>query len=100
MKHSSAAVLIGALLAVAPLHARDAAEEAARAAAEARDAVTVFVDVDFGAREDGAAKDLNRTHQAFERQGYELLDVTPYTENGDLQGFFVSYRRRIGRRAG
>lgn len=100
MKHSLIAALICALLAATPLQASDAAEEAARAAAEARDAVTVFVDVDFGAREDGAAKDLNRTHLAFERQGYELLDVTPYTENGDLQGFFVSYRRRAGRGAG
>lgn len=71
----------------------DPADEAREARAAGRRAVTVFVDVDFGGREDRAARALNRTHAAFEQQGYELLDVTAYTENGDLQGFFASYRR-------
>jgi hypothetical protein len=97
MKYALYALIL-ALLTVGLARAADPDDAAARAAQEQRDAVSIFVDVDFGAREDGAAKDLNRTHQAFERHGYELLDVTPYTENGDLQGFFVSYRRRAGRR--
>jgi hypothetical protein len=73
--------------------ARDYADDAREARAAGRHAVSVFVDVDFGGREDRAAKALNQAHAAFGQQGYELVDVTAYTENGDLQGFFVSYRR-------
>ena len=76
---------------VAP--ARDYAADAREAAGAGRTAVSVFVDVDFGGREDRAAKALNQAHAAFGAHGYELVDVTAYTENGDLQGFFVSYRR-------
>jgi hypothetical protein len=88
---------LAALLAlVLPLGAaaRDHESSAREARAAGREAVSVFVDVDFGGREDRAADALNEAHAAFERQGYELVDVTAYTENGDLQGFFASYRRR------
>jgi hypothetical protein len=78
--------------------ARDFAEDARKAQANGLRAVSVFVDVDFGGREDRAAKALNQAHAAFGRHGYELVDVTAYTENGDLQGFFVSYRRAAAER--
>ncbi|MBB1087450.1 hypothetical protein H4F99_02985 [Lysobacter sp. SG-8] len=55
--------------------------------------VTIFIDVDFGARKTGAADELNQSHQAFNRQGFRVVDVVGYTENGDLQGFFVTYAR-------
>ncbi len=56
-------------------------------------AVSVFVDATFGMRKDGAAKELTEAHAAFAAQGYMVVDVVGYTENGDLQGFFVTYRR-------
>lgn len=87
-------LLIAGLLLAAPLSAKDFDRSAAAAAKDGLDAVTVFVDADWGSRGQGAAKDLNRAHASFAKHGYELLDVELYDENGDLQGFFVSYRRR------
>jgi hypothetical protein len=75
-----------------PVSARDYAEQADRAVAEEQAAVTVFVDVDWGGREDGAAKELTRAHTAFAARGYQVVDVEGYIENGDLQGFFATYR--------
>lgn len=56
-------------------------------------AVTVWVDASWGFRNQGAANSLNRAHQAFAAYGYKVLDVEPYIENGDLQGFFVTYQK-------
>lgn len=83
------------------LYAATGAASAANVDVQARDAgrdglaaITIYVDANWGSRTDGAAKALTRAHAAFAAQGYELVDVAPYDENGDLQGFFVSYRRR------
>jgi hypothetical protein len=73
--------------------ARDYDKQAAEAAGAQMDAVTVFVDADWGGREDGAAREITRAHKAFQMRGYRLLGVETYTENGDLEGFFVSYVR-------
>ena len=73
--------------------ARDYEAQAKRAVSENPLAVTIFVDADWGGREDGAARELTRAHRAFAAKGYVVVDVEGYTENGDLQGFFVTYRR-------
>ena len=41
----------------------------------------------------GAANSLSRAHQAFAAHGYKVQSVEPYIENGDLQGFFVTYQK-------
>lgn len=88
-----AAVLLGVALTALPAAAKNP-ESTLRAAAESGEqAVTVFVDAHFGARKDGAARQLSETHATAARHGFELVDVEVYTENGDLVGFFVSYRR-------
>ena len=56
-------------------------------------AATVWLDADWGRRNDAAARALTRCHAAFAAQGYALVDIELYLENGDLQGFFVSYAR-------
>ena len=66
------------------------AEEAAQAGLPA---VTVWVETSWGFRTQGAANALNRAHQAFARHGYKAVSVEPYIENGDLQGFFVTYQK-------
>lgn len=66
------------------------AEEAARANMAA---VTIWVDASWGFRNQGAANSLSRAHQAFAAHGYKVLSVEPYIENGDLQGFFVTYQK-------
>lgn len=69
-------------------------EEAAREADQAgMIAVSTWVDVSWGFRTQGAANALNRAHQAFAARGYRVLSVQPYIENGDLQGFFVTYQK-------
>lgn len=56
-------------------------------------AVTLWVDASWGFRNQGAANTLSRAHQAFTTRGYNVVSVEPYIENGDLQGFFVTYQR-------
>lgn len=66
------------------------ADEAARANLSA---ATIWVDASWGFRNQGAANSLSRAHQAFAARGYKVLSVEPYIENGDLQGFFVTYQK-------
>lgn len=56
-------------------------------------AVTLWVDASWGFRNQGAANNLSRAHQAFTTRGYNVVSVEPYIENGDLQGFFVTYQK-------
>jgi hypothetical protein len=93
-----AALLAGATIATAlPAQAglfdkspEKSAEEAARANMAA---VTIWVDASWGFRNQGAANALSKAHQAFASRGYKVVDVAPYIENGDLQGFFVTYQK-------
>ena len=85
--------LTAALPASAALFAKKpeaAAEEAARANLSA---VTVWIDASWGFRNQGAANSLSKAHQAFASRGYKVVSVEPYIENGDLQGFFVTYQK-------
>lgn len=66
------------------------AEEAAHANMAA---VTIWVDATWGFRHQGAANALSDAHQAFAARGYKVVSVQPYIENGDLQGFFVTYQK-------
>lgn len=52
---------------------------------------TVWLDVGALGRQAKAARRLTELHEEQAREGYRLLDVEPYIENGDLQGFWVSY---------
>ena len=92
-------VLIAALTIIAtlPAHAglltkkpEAAAQEAVRANMQS---VTIWVEATWGFRNQGAANSLNSAHEAFATRGYRVLSVEPYIENGDLQGFFVTYQK-------
>ncbi len=98
MRHLLPAVLAATLLAtcVAPTLAATQTQyekKAVEAAGTGQRTISVYVDVDLGARKAGSAKELNQAHQAFNRHGFEVVDVVGYTENGDLQGFFVTYAK-------
>lgn len=82
-----------ALPAHAGLFDKDPADAAAEAARQALPAATIWVDASWGFRNQGAANDLTKAHKAFAAHGYRVQDVEPYIENGDLQGFFVTYQR-------
>ena len=69
-------------------------EKSAREAVEANlPAVTVWVEATWGFRKSGAANSLSQMHKAYAAHGYKVVDVQPYIENGDLQGFFVTYQK-------
>jgi hypothetical protein len=67
------AFIIVAMLMAGGVIARDYDKQAAEAAGAQMDAVTVFVDADWGGREDGAAREITRAHKAFQMRGYRLL---------------------------
>ena len=99
MNHSTmrsallAALLCLALPTQAALFEKKPEKVAAEAAAANMAAVTLWVDASWGFRNQGAANDLTRAHNAFAAFGYKVASVEPYIENGDLQGFFVTYQR-------
>ncbi|WP_242106900.1 hypothetical protein [Luteimonas aquatica] len=90
-------LLLALLLAAAPAQAALFDKSPDKAAAEAaRDgllAATIWVDASWGFRNQGAANSLSKAHQAFATRGYRVVSVEPYIENGDLQGFFVTYQK-------
>jgi hypothetical protein len=57
------------------------------------DTVTVFVDATFGFRKDHMASQMTKSHAKYAAMGYRYVDMAAYDENGDLQGFFVTYTR-------
>ena len=92
MKHL---LLAFALLIATPVAAAaDLEAIATQAQATSQPAVTVWIASTWGFRKSAAAKELNEAHRVFGAHGYEVMSVEPYIENGDLQGFFVTYRRR------
>ena len=88
-----ATLLAFALPAQAGLFGKKPDESAAEAARAGMAAVTIWVDASWGFRNQGAANSLSRAHQAFAAHGYKVQSVEPYIENGDLQGFFVTYQK-------
>jgi len=92
-------LLLAALLAIAlPAYAgifdKSPDKAAQEAAAGNLPAVTVWIDASWGFRNQGAANNLSKAHKAFYANGYRVVSVEPYIENGDLQGFFVTYEKR------
>lgn len=67
---------------------------AKEAAEKSLTAVTVFIDINSLTRKHMAAKKMTDSHQEFAAYGYELVDLSVYTENGDLEGFFISYQKK------
>jgi hypothetical protein len=70
-----------------------AKNQAREAAANGLLDVTVYHDVNLLARKHQAAENLTELHADFAAYGYRLLNLSPYIENGDLQGFYVSYQK-------
>ena len=57
------------------------------------EAITVFQDVSMMGRKDRAAKNMTQSHEKMARTGWRFADMEVLHENGDLEGFFLSYRR-------
>jgi hypothetical protein len=83
-----AGLLLGALLArSAPLNAQAAPEVLCH------EAVTVFVDASRISRRTFGAGNMTEMHAKKAAEGWRFADMEIYTENGDLEGFFLSYTR-------
>lgn len=89
----SIALLACGLPAQAALFGKSPERAAEQAANENAPAATVWIDASWGFRNQGAANDLTAAHKAFAARGYKVVEVEPYIENGDLQGFFVTYQK-------
>ena len=83
-----AGLLAGILLAQSgPLSAQAAAE------ATCQEALTVFLDASRLSRRSFGAGNMTELHAEKAAEGWQFADMEIYTENGDLEGFFLSYTR-------
>ncbi|WP_146909965.1 hypothetical protein [Arenimonas daejeonensis] len=89
-------LVLGLVLASSPAFSANYDKHAAEAYTSGSAGYTVYVDVTFGMRKRVAASELNDAHKAFSDRGFEPVSVTDHIENGDLLGFFVTYRRKAG----
>ena len=56
---------------------------------------TVFRDVSRFGRKRNAAKNMTEKHTEYTQNGWRFADMETYIENGDLEGFFLTYSRTI-----
>jgi hypothetical protein len=56
-------------------------------------AITIFHDVSGFGRRDRATKRMTEKHDEMALSGWRFAGMEIYTENGDLEGFYVSYTR-------
>jgi len=56
-------------------------------------ASTIFVKDKATSRKKGSAIKISETHKTAESQGWDFKDLEVYIEDGDLQGFFITYTR-------
>ena len=97
MRNFSLALIVALASLTPPAHAALFAKKpdlsAQEAAAANLPAVTIWIDASWGFRNQGAANNLTKSHSAFAAHGYKVQSLQPYIENGDLQGFFVTYQK-------
>ena len=57
------------------------------------EAITIFHDVSGFGRRNRAAERMTETHAEMALEGWRYAGMVIYTENGDLEGFYLSYTR-------
>lgn len=91
--HAAGLVAVGLLLGLLLTSALGRPSAAAEPAATPLPAKTVYIDVAGLGKRNSAEKRINEIHAAMAAQGYVCVDLSVYTENGDLEGFFATYRK-------
>ncbi len=91
MKSIKLTIIFLVLLFATMAHGENPAKEAAE---KSLTAITLFIDINSLTRKPMAAKKTTESHQDFAAYGYELVDLSVYTENGDLEGFFLAYQKK------
>jgi predicted N-acyltransferase len=79
---------------ISPSFAAKPEQEAEKALQSNSSGWTVYVDVNFGLRKRAPIGNINEMHSAMSKVGYEPVSVAVHTENGDLIGYVVTYRKR------
>ena len=87
-------ILIGLMLGMVfaqsgPLSAQTAPE------ARCQEAKTIFRDSSRFSRRKLGAENMSEKHDEYTRAGWKFADMEIYIENGDLEGFFLTYTREI-----
>jgi len=90
---SRLSVILFVLCLAAPQAPSAVADDEALTQCPATQARTVFVPDATMRRHDGSATRLTDAHREAENGGWQFEDLEIYIENGDLQGFFVTYTR-------
>lgn len=85
LQRALAATVAAAVLSAAPL-AAVAKDEAPKAA----NVTTVYVSGHGGST---LAKEINELHGKMEQQGWKFADMEVHTENGDTEGFWITYTK-------
>ena len=88
-------LMLAACLQIPVLYAQEEADVSPAPAPppDCEEAMTVFQDVSAAGRKDRAAKNMSKRHAAMAQEGWRFADMEVYTENGDLEGFYLSYTR-------
>ncbi|MDH3508567.1 MAG: hypothetical protein OEQ25_15640 [Gammaproteobacteria bacterium] len=60
---------------------------------DCEEAITVFHDVSGFGRRNRAAERMTEKHAEMALSGWRFADMVIYSENGDLEGFYLSYTR-------
>ena len=92
-------LIVAACLQASFLYAEDETGSPSKSQA-CEEAVTVFQDVSRMGRKDRAASNMTRRHREMAEEGWRFVDLEVYTENADIEGFFLSYVRSVACPAG
>ena len=60
-----------------------------------QEAKTIFRDSSRFSRRNNAAENMSDKHDEYTKKGWKFVDMETYIENGDLEGFFLTYSRDI-----
>jgi len=88
-------LMLAMCLQIPAVYAQDEAQEPAATPPpmDCLETLTVFQDVSRVGRKDRAAKNMTERHAEMALQGWRFVDMEVYTENGDLEGFYLNYVR-------
>ena len=64
-------------------------------AATCEESKTIFRDSSRFSRKGNGAKNMTAEHDEYTSNGWRFADMETYIENGDLEGFFLTYSRDI-----
>ena len=78
--------ILSALLLSTQSLARDEIQQATPGAG-----LTIYMDISAVGKTTRAAERMTALHKAHQVKGWKVIDVDPYVEDGDLQGFFITY---------